>query len=346
MSAPLLSSPSPSGEQSSADVTISVTTDEPSACKTGTADNSFENLAYTMAKNSDTTYSYSASGLANGDYAYYVRCNDTIGNKHTSSLMINFSVSVTTTIITSSSGGGGGGGGGGPSFSEEKLATVKAGGEALLEYSQYQKLGVSSIRLNAKNEIKNAKIKVKTSSKPYSARIPISSEDGRVFKYLNIIETLVSDEDINNATITFKIPVSWFNNTNLSTRNVRMLRLVSDSWTNLTTKAISFGKEYHTYEAVSPGFSVFSIIAEMMKKGEVEAVIAAEDDGVNETAGITSGFEEEFGPVNESDAINATGEEEPEYILGMSPWISAIAIVFVLLVILAIALIIHNVGKK
>jgi len=347
LSAPVLSSPSPSGTQTSSDVTISVITDEPSTCKTDSANNSFENMTYTMTKNSDTSYSFNAAGLANGDYTYYVQCNDTIGNKHTTSLMINFSVSVTTAAVTSNNAGGGGGGGGGLAFSEEKAAAVQSGGNAFLEYSEYKKLGVSGIMLSAKNEIKNARIKVKISAKPYSAKIPISSEDGRVFKYLNIIGTSLNDDDLNNATISFKIPVSWFNNTNLSTRHVRMLRLVNDSWTNLTTNLASFGKEYNTYDSVTPGFSSFSIIAEMIKPGEAAETIAdIHNNNTDEIIGESEVSGQEFMPTNSSEPQTATGKSRLEDWLWMPPWISAIAVVLVLMAIIATAMIIRSVGKK
>ncbi|GEM_PF-2151866 len=91
---PVRSAGSPSGTITTSSTTLSVTTDENATCKYDTS----TGVAYSSMANSfsdsGTSHTASISGLTNGDYNYYVRCQDTSSNANTNDYTISFTVSL------------------------------------------------------------------------------------------------------------------------------------------------------------------------------------------------------------------------------------------------------------
>ena len=85
------SSLAPSGDVGATPVTISLATDEKATCKYDTADGSYEAMKNTMdGANNGTSHSKSAALDAPGDYTYYIRCKDALGNAAKQSATIKF----------------------------------------------------------------------------------------------------------------------------------------------------------------------------------------------------------------------------------------------------------------
>jgi hypothetical protein len=96
--APVVNATSPNGTLSTHSVTLSATTNENSVCRYSLNDTAYASMTGNFT-GTGTAHTKSLS-KSNGNYVYYVRCNDTYGNVMASSANITFTVSV--------SGGGGG----------------------------------------------------------------------------------------------------------------------------------------------------------------------------------------------------------------------------------------------
>jgi hypothetical protein len=93
--APAISSPLPSGEQSfgTSSVTLQITTDENATCKYDTTDTAYSSMTSTFATTGGTTHQQPNVEVSNGQsYTYYARCVDSVGNASGSSAMISFSI--------------------------------------------------------------------------------------------------------------------------------------------------------------------------------------------------------------------------------------------------------------
>ncbi|MBI2545680.1 hypothetical protein HYV81_00705 [Candidatus Woesearchaeota archaeon] len=89
---------SPSGTQVSNDTTLQANTNKAGYCKFASSDMAFSSMTNIMSGYS-LSHSYYLGQLAEGDYIYYVRCNDTSGNVMDSSAIIDFSINVTSDTI-------------------------------------------------------------------------------------------------------------------------------------------------------------------------------------------------------------------------------------------------------
>ncbi|MFH1188717.1 MAG: PGF-pre-PGF domain-containing protein [bacterium] len=90
MTAPTANQQFPAGTTST---TLSVTTNEAATCKYSTSDQIYDNMPNIFSTTGSTSHSTTISGLQNSQtYNYYIRCNDTSGNKNSASSTISFSV--------------------------------------------------------------------------------------------------------------------------------------------------------------------------------------------------------------------------------------------------------------
>ena len=95
--APTISSPLPSGEQTCTSdprtVSLQITTNENATCKYDTSDTTYDLMANTFGTTGGTTHSQTSGDLDCDDsYTYYCRCADGSGNKNSSSTQISFSI--------------------------------------------------------------------------------------------------------------------------------------------------------------------------------------------------------------------------------------------------------------
>ncbi len=89
---------SPSGKQTNNDTTLKANTNEAGNCKFDTSDVSYNSMGNLMTGNS-LTHEFYLGQVAESNYLYYVRCNDTSGNVMNSSALINFTVNITSDTI-------------------------------------------------------------------------------------------------------------------------------------------------------------------------------------------------------------------------------------------------------
>lgn len=105
--APVMSSPSPTGEQTCGtdptDVEISVTTDESATCKYNATDVAYASMSGTFT-GSGTSHTATVSSACDSTQTYYARCTDASSNVNTTSAVITYTMADTTDTTTPTMG--------------------------------------------------------------------------------------------------------------------------------------------------------------------------------------------------------------------------------------------------
>ena len=163
----------------------------------------------------------------------------------------------TAAASTSSGGGGGGGGGGGPSLPSTTETVNKITADTPLDVKITEtKLPVTFVELTSKTDATNIEVKVKEVSQPSGTGLAISSDAGKIYKYLEIT---VSTVTLSKAKIKFKVPKTWFTSNSIDPNTVALSKLVGTAWTKLPTTKVSETDTDVLYEAETAGFSTFVI---------------------------------------------------------------------------------------
>ncbi|MCP3686367.1 MAG: hypothetical protein GY861_27300, partial [bacterium] len=92
--APIVINSGPSGVDNDGNVTLTVSTDENATCRYSTVDSAYGIMPNTFTSTGGTAHSQNITGLGDGVYQYYVRCNDTDGNMMSTSAVIQFTVAI------------------------------------------------------------------------------------------------------------------------------------------------------------------------------------------------------------------------------------------------------------
>lgn len=161
------------------------------------------------------------------------------------------------------SGGGGGGGAAAPviTTTTEKgkvqitIDQVPANTDTSITIPATENMPLSSLRINPKVKVRNIEIIVTTlDGKPSD----VSDITGVASDYIQI-DTTIKDEDLNNASQGFKVPLSWIAEKNIDKESIAMSRHTGGKWNALTTTKESEDSSYVYYSADTPGFSYFGI---------------------------------------------------------------------------------------
>lgn len=134
--------------------------------------------------------------------------------------------------------------------------------------------------------------------------------DGRgdgAIDYVSIDLAGTTDDAVENATITFEVPASKLEARGVSPDEVRLYRFHDGEWRTLNTTALGNG----TYEAVTPGFSVFAVGSENATENAADDASATTED---EAAGTTATGTDAGGTAtpDPSDASAPTAADETE----------------------------------
>ncbi|KKG15047.1 hypothetical protein EO98_16945 [Methanosarcina sp. 2.H.T.1A.6] len=87
---------------------------------------------------------------------------------------------------------------------------------------------------------------------------------GKVYENTNIWvgnEGTASPDNIENAVVGFKVEKAWINSNGIDSASVRLCKFDNGKWVELSTSQTSEDDDYVYYEADTPGFSAFSIMA-------------------------------------------------------------------------------------
>jgi len=109
---------------------------------------------------------------------------------------------------------------------------------------------------------------------------------GEVYGYLEIKLHNISNEDIEDGTIEFKVEKTWLTDSNIDKNNVILQRYVDGNWEDLSTVIDHDTYTHVYYNAEIPGFSYFAISG-----GIADSSYSGSDNGDNGENQSTPGFE-------------------------------------------------------
>lgn len=89
----------------------------------------------------------------------------------------------------------------------------------------------------------------------------------------------VKETDINSITLRFKIEKAWINSNNADKNYVKLLRYNDNGWQQLTTTYNSEDDNFVYYDAITKGFSVFSLVG-------LEKTAEKQSEGINFLLGL------------------------------------------------------------
>jgi PGF-pre-PGF domain-containing protein len=268
---------------------------------------------------SGLTYEKDINDLSNGNYKYYVRCNDSLGNVMASSENISFTVSI------SSGGSGGGGGGSTTSGTSHKWSALEVGDSASMELTSSNV--ITELSFVAEEKSTNVEMSVNPSDNNPSVETPL----GKVYKYFDI--STKNLKSITSGKIRFTVKKLWFLQNKIDENNVVLMRFKNTVWNELDTKKISDDFVYVDYEASVPGFSYFAITT----KGEIEETpVTNKTENKSEeieTTGIV--------PLEENKELENQTKEYEEKIKNLKPepvytnYFGSVLVVFILIIFIA-----------
>ena len=124
---------------------------------------------------------------------------------------------------------------------------------------------IKSISVILRNRVEDAIVSVvKLEEKPSEISVNVN---GEVYSYIEINAENISDEDVRNVTIEFKVNKSWITEANVDEKSIKLCRYSNGSWTILSTDIVRETSTEIYYSAESPGFSIYAITGEKEQKG-------------------------------------------------------------------------------
>ncbi|PLW79407.1 hypothetical protein C0585_07940 [Candidatus Woesearchaeota archaeon] len=139
----------------------------------------------------------------------------------------------------------------------------------------------------------------------------VNSKSKKVFKYLEIVHSNLDNEDVTEATITFKVPKSWVE-ANADNPQSIMLYRFTETWKELVTTFLREEGDNYIFSADSPGMSYFAIgvndevLAEPSEETDETTTEETVEESVEETGEgteeveVAEGVDEEVMPEEES----------------------------------------------
>ena len=125
----------------------------------------------------------------------------------------------------------------------------------------------------------------------------------KVYKYMQIDKSGITNEDIDNVEFNFKITKNWLTQNGIDESQVVVARHNGD-WTDLETIKVNEDQENIYYKATSPGLSFFAITPKAAEKEQVEF-----EEGIPAEPGIIPEVVEESGEVVKETTPEAITEE-------------------------------------
>lgn len=152
-----------------------------------------------------------------------------------------------------------------------------------------------TVTIDAKETVRNVNLVVSTlAEKPSEI---VKAVKGRVYQYFEINSSGITDENIEEAFIEFRVSGQWVSENNIDRDSITLYRYHGDKWQGLETESVSTEDGFYNYRAKIPGFSYFAIIGE-----EIATKIVCNNNSICEA---DLGENEENCP---NDCVSATGQ--------------------------------------
>lgn len=186
---------------------------------------------------------------------------------------LTVSTAPTTTTTTTVPSYYSGGGSSGSTISTDETTVVKSftsilpGTGKKIEESDLQdtETDLTEIMLDVVQRVIGVTMEIKKlDSKPSSVSDDVSSSSGsgmaaKVYKYLSISTTGISDDQVKEAKIKFKVAKSWVTGEGIDKATIVLQRYKNQQWNALETELLDEDDDYYYFEATSPGFSYFAV---------------------------------------------------------------------------------------
>jgi len=150
------------------------------------------------------------------------------------------------------------------------LSSVSPEAPAVVEFTQTE---VTKIELDVNTPAENVEVVVEQSAEPpagvpdvvlsIAATQPELASRMGVYGYISI-DTTLPEGTVDKAKVEFKVPKSWFvdNGLDPATTALQHYNEASGQWEALPTDQTGEDDEYYYFSAETPGFSVFSVVAQ------------------------------------------------------------------------------------
>jgi len=170
---------------------------------------------------------------------------------------------------TSTSGIGvvSGGGAGSETPSQSFIFTsVNPGAEVNIKVTK-SGIDLTNIKISVKNKLTDVKITVEKLSELPST---IPSPGVKAYQYLKVTHINIDNEDLESASMQFKVSKAWFEENGFDPETTKLLRFNDETqqWEEYAASMISSDDEYYYFEASVPGFSIFVITASEVTQPE------------------------------------------------------------------------------
>ncbi|UCG94950.1 MAG: PGF-pre-PGF domain-containing protein, partial [archaeon] len=223
------------------------------------------------------------SGITTGTYYITLELGD---NDEAFTVTVSATGATTTTTSTTTTTTDGGGGGGGGTTPEKHRETkiwsiITPGGVEIMKITD-KEIGFKQIQVSVKNQANNVRITVtKLAGQPASVVHEVS---GKVYRYMEINTENLDDDNVDSAKLRFEVAKEWISENNIDPYTV-VLNRYQNGWTRLRTRLISQDSNSYTYEADSPGFSVFAVTGEVLARAEEPESVEVPEGGEEVTEG-------------------------------------------------------------
>jgi PGF-pre-PGF domain-containing protein len=145
-----------------------------------------------------------------------------------------------------------------PTTTAETIPTASPGSPAVVNVNN-SNMGLTQITVNVSQTVSNVSITITKLNSTQGAELRISlRRNGALYEAYDINATL-SNQNISNVEINFKVNKTWLVNQNTTVNNVRLYRYVNNRWTRLTTTLMGQDSQFYYFSAISPGFSTFVV---------------------------------------------------------------------------------------
>lgn len=186
----------------------------------------------------------------------------------TCEIPVNLGFSTYKATVTSDDGGNGGGGGGASSNTASKASyydastskswAQQAAGQTMDMTINTGLIPVTKMSLETTKGITSLKLLVATLKKTPT---DMKNMTNKAYKYMEIIKEGITDTDITNITVEFRVEKTWLLANSVNEANIALFRYSTSSkaWSMLSTIKTSTDGNYIYYKAATPGFSYFAI---------------------------------------------------------------------------------------
>jgi len=124
---------------------------------------------------------------------------------------------------------------------------------------------------------------LKVSKLSEQVKTGLTQPTGIAYDYFEVEKTGFSDEDVEKASVNFKVKKSWLTENGFNQNNVMLMRFTGSKWEAMDTTFAEADMEYNHYIASVPGFSYFAVVGVTLEQKN-QIVIEKETEEREQTA--------------------------------------------------------------